>query len=368
MKYQRPAYLEPGIETEQSAVMFGRGEITVPKLDYPIPPAENLRRAAARKNPLWVPNSLTDFSNLMHFYDTNEAEGRRETPPFGSTEKREFTDMFGVQWVYVPTAGGPMLKPGTKYLDDIVNWETGVKFPELAKYDWETPAKAFKENGFKPNKALHVNIGQGCTERIIALLGGYTDGLVAFAEEPEAVSAFFARFIDFTIDYVDRICSRYPVDMITYHDDWGTERDTFFSEQMMEDLLLEPTKRLIQHIKSKNIVFELHSCGRIERFVPYMIDMGVDFIQLQRRANDLPMLKAKYGDKIGFNTYIEGINRGEAVEREKLLAAVRQSVDLYAAGGGFYTSCMAETPELTWDATYELYQYSREFYDSEQGR
>jgi hypothetical protein len=271
MKYERPTYLEPGIETEQCNVMFGRSGVTVPKLDYPIPPSENLRRAAARNNPLWVPNSLTDFSNLMHFYDTGEE--KRETPPFGSSEKREYSDMFGVQWVYVPTAGGPMLKPGTKYLDDIVNWETGVKFPKLGQYDWETPAKTFMRDAYRSDKALHVNIGQGCTERIIALLGGYTDGLVAFAEEPEAVKDFFDYFIDFTIGYVDMICNRYPVDMITYHDDWGTERDTFFSEQMMEDLLLEPTKRLIQHIKAKNIVFELHSCGRIERFVPYMIDM-----------------------------------------------------------------------------------------------
>jgi hypothetical protein len=80
------------------------------------------------------------------------------------------------------------------------------------------------------------------------------------------------------------------------------------------------------------------------------------------------MLKAKYGDKIGFNTYIEGINRGEEIEKEQLLEAIRKTVDLYAAGGGFYTSCSAESPETTWDATFELYHYSREFYEHKQGR
>jgi hypothetical protein len=35
------------------------------------------------------------------------------------------------------------------------------------------------------------------------------------------------------------------------HDDWGHERDTFFSEKMMEELVYEPTKRIVQHVNPR---------------------------------------------------------------------------------------------------------------------
>jgi hypothetical protein len=59
-------------------------------------------------------------------------------------------------------------------------------------------------------------------------MGGYTDAMLAMAVEPEAVKAYFDRYADFMIELTDILCALYPADMITYHDDWGTERDTFF--------------------------------------------------------------------------------------------------------------------------------------------
>jgi hypothetical protein len=38
-----------------------------------------------------------------------------------------------------------------------------------------------------------------------------------------------------------------------------------------------------------------------------MIDMDIDFIQIQRRAVDVPLLKKKYGDKIGLDLHVEGL-------------------------------------------------------------
>jgi len=358
MAYPRPAY-DPA-KTVKRKMMFGPGELEVPILDQPITPLENFKRAYTRTGPMWVPNSLTDFDTHMCQSLTTTSQIGAD---FGSREERSFKDWFGVEWVFVPIAGGPMLKPGTQFMDDITRWETDVKFPVLSDYNWEEYAADFMKNRYDPTRVLHINIGQGCTERLVALLGGYTDAMIAMAEEPEAVRAFLDKFADFTIEFFDLLYSLYPINMITYHDDWGTERDTFFSEAMMEEMVLEPTKRIVQHIKSKGVAFELHSCGCVGRFLPYMVDMGIDFLQLQRRANDIPALKAKYGDKIGFNTGLEGFERGTEVSREVLMNAIRNTVDIYGPNGGFYTSVTARDPELMWDAVQELYWYSREFYE-----
>jgi hypothetical protein len=156
--------------------------------------------------------------------------------------------------------------------------------------------------------------------------------------------------------------------MVTLHDDWGTERDTFFSEKMLMELVYEPTKKLIDHVKSKGVAFELHTCGNVTRFIPYTIDLGVDILQLQRRAVDLPALKEKYGDKIGFCAPLEGMTPGVDYSSDEVVSMVRKTVDLYAPGGGCYTSAFFREPEKTWLGISELYAYSREFYDKEQGR
>ena len=42
----------------------------------------------------------------------------------------------------------------------------------------------------------------------------------------------------------------------------------------------------------------------------------------------------------------------------------RETLELYAHGGGFYASVFAATPEQQWDLLAELYAASREFYDA----
>ena len=97
-----------------------------------------------------------------------------------------------------------------------------------------------------------------------------------------------------------------------------------------------------------------------------MIDLGIDFVQLQRRANDVPMLKEKYGGKIGFNTGLEGFGFGDPLPKgDELVEVIHKTVDLYGAGGGFYTMVHSPDPEQMWDATQELFCYSREFYEKE---
>jgi hypothetical protein len=156
--------------------------------------------------------------------------------------------------------------------------------------------------------------------------------------------------------------------MITYHDDWGTERDTFFSEKMMEELVFHPTKRIFDHIKSKGVNILLHCCGNINRFVPYMIDMNADLLQLQRRAVNIPDLKRKYGNKIGLDYGFEGLETEGEISKERLVELIRTSVDLFAPTGGYLASVSLSDPELVWLALDELYAYSSEFYDKEQNR
>ncbi|MCF0120762.1 MAG: hypothetical protein HUJ65_03905, partial [Oscillospiraceae bacterium] len=284
-----------------------------------------------------------------------------------ATKDYTFDDWFNTNWTWVCSAGGAMLTPGTCLCDDITDWEKQVKFPNFRDWDWDTLSEKFMKETYDPTKVLHMNIGQGATERLISVVGGYTEGMLALAMEPEAVKDFLTRFAEWEIEFIDMIAERYPLNMITYHDDWGTEKDTFFGEKMMEDIVYGPTKMIVDHVKSKGIAFELHCCGNCTRFFPYMIDLGIDFLQIQRRAVDIPAMKIKYGDKIGFDTHIEGYDMSKNYTQEEIAALVQNTVELYGKSGGFFTTIFSGNDEEMWNMTTELYCASREYYDKERG-
>jgi hypothetical protein len=360
MKYVRPAYLDPSVKTKEykASVFFGGGKKLAPVLDRPISIRENFRLAYKRQGPMWIPNSAIEFTNEM----ITNLVGAPDND-WSSRQRYDWKDWFGIEWTFVPEVGGSMLKPGTQFLDDITKWQEKVRFPELDDYNIEERLLKFMET-YDKDTILHVNVGLGCTERLVSLMGGYTEAMIAMAMEPEAVRTFLQAFADFEIKCIDRLLRYIPIDMITYHDDWGTERDTFFSEAMMEDMVFEPTKKIFDFMRSRDICIEHHCCGNIKRFVPYMIKAGADFIQIQARANDMAGFKKRYGRDLGFNAMITPKDRG----KKALIEAIREMVDTFGSLGGLYASVFAPTEEDEWDGIMELYYYSREFYDNEQGR
>ena len=372
MKYPRYEYKDPNVKIENSKMQFSANEAVFPVFDYPITPRENFNRALKREDPLWVPNSLSEVQSLgAQDVVTERVRGTLIHTDFRNKIESEetFIDWFGSSWTWERTVGGPMLTPGTKVLEEVTDWERDLKWPDLSEWDFEATAARYMKEEYKPEKALNIDIGRGITERMISLVGGYTEGMLSFATEPEAVKELNEGIADHVIRLVDKLCSLYPVDAFTYHDDWGTERDTFFSEKMMEDLVFEPTKRIIDFVHSKGVNFILHTCGNITRFVPYTIGFNADLLQIQRRAVDIPAIKRQYGNKIGVNTGLEGLEFGGGASNEKIDELVKNSVDLYAPTGGYLASLMfMNDPESQWHALSELYAYSREFYDNEKGR
>ena len=363
--YDRPKFKDPSVKIIEQKPMMSKNIITVPQPDFPISIRENFKRAYTRNNPVWVPNSLVEFNDMMPPDLTND----RIDADWSVNFREEFKDWFDVEWVFVPEAGGPIVKPGTHFLEDVTQWEKVVKFPDLNKYDFRARAKENMEGFYadKMDRIFHIDVGLGASERLVALMGGYSEAMLAMAEEPEAVRDFYFAHTEFEMKFVDLLCELYPVDMLTYHDDWGNERNTFFSEAMMEEIVFDPTKKLCDHMKSKDVAMMLHSCGKIERFLPYMVDLGFDFIQIQSRCNDFKMIKEKYGDKLGLNTGV-GLDFTKPIDHDGLIAAIRDMLDKYAQGGGLYTMMAGVPEELLWDGIMEIFYYSRELYEKQQGK
>ena len=368
MKYPRPKYQDPSVKMQTVMHPYAPDLVNVPKFETPITPRENFRRSLGRKNPLWLPNGLTDKTTLgTNDIALHEVRGMQIHSNFRikATEDYEFKDWFNTDWTWVCSAGGAMLTPGTILTDDITKWKTEIVFPNLDEWGFEEKAADFMKNTYDPSKALSYDMGRGVTERLVSVLGGYELSMEALLVEPEAVSDFFNAYADFLIKVFDRVSALYPLDIITIHDDWGTERDTFFSEKVMEELVFEPTKRIIDHIKSKDVFIEWHTCGNVTRFFKYLYELGCDIAQVQRRVVDFPAMKEKFGDRVGFCAFLEGIDVFQPFTNEEYLEAVKRTVDIYAPGGGSYINVFVPDEGLLFDACAESYYRSMEFYENE---
>ncbi len=54
-----------------------------------------------------------------------------------TTYEEGYRDMFGVEWLYVPVAGGSMPRPGVVQMDDVNDWKEKAPIPDIDKFDWE---------------------------------------------------------------------------------------------------------------------------------------------------------------------------------------------------------------------------------------
>ena len=216
MKYDRKPYLAPGAKVE--LIGTTKQPITAPVFDYPISPRENFQRVLKHDRPMWVPNSANDFNYVMGGELTGLSDLRFDFP-----ERCYWTDLFGCVWEWVPSAGGSMLKPNEPpILEDITEWEKKIVWPNLDETQIKACCEAYTSKSYyHPEKMNYYDIGMGCTERLVAVLGGYTEAMLALAEEPDACREFMNELSRFHCEMLDKIDKYLPTDMIMYHDDWG---------------------------------------------------------------------------------------------------------------------------------------------------
>ncbi len=293
-------------------------------------PRENALLALEHKVPERIVDLRNDCNMLGTFFLCEKSPATPERIHGGDGE-----DWFGVKWRYEKVCNAPMVDPAyPPLMNDITKWREQVKFPNLDEKDFAGAAKRDLSGPmYDPNKLNQVCIQSGPFERLLDLMG-CEEALISMALEPEATKEFFNAVIDYKIDLIDRLAEVYPIDLIDFHDDWGTQINAFMSVEMWEELLAEPIARVCRHCKEKGIHFQLHSCGRMESLVPSMVEIGIEHWSSCQGMNDLLPLIRKYGDRMTFfgcfdtpDIQLPGVTQ-EEIERK-----TAERMDILCKGG-----------------------------------
>jgi uroporphyrinogen decarboxylase len=83
-------------------------------------------------------------------------------------------------------------------------------------------------------------------------------------------------------------------------DDLGTQTEPFVLPRVFEDLLLPLYKRLFKMYKDAGWLMSRHSCGCITKFLPELIEAGLDVLEPVQPCMDLPLIKKNYGKDLTF--------------------------------------------------------------------
>ena len=190
---------------------------------------------------------------------------------------------------------------------------------------------------------------------------GFETCLMDLAWEPEMMGEMLDKSADVLIDTVQyMIDNDMKVDAIWVAEDMGGTHTTLFSREMYRETLFPRHKRIGDFLKKNGIHFIMHSCGKIEPFLPDLIEAGVEVIQALQANTGMHVgdLKEKFGDKLTFFG-----NIGETSFRdgkETVEAELRDKVPKAMVGGGFiYHSDHSIPPEVD----LETYEYAMKVLD-----
>lgn len=261
---------------------------------------ENFMRFLNDDKPMWMPH-IKEF-NMVNpaCIPDNWARGMVSVPGMAPADKLGGPDMFGVNWEYQPDDGSSMIRPGGHPVKDLDRWEEYVEIPDVDSWDWEGTARAI-EDQLNDGRIIMCSFMNGFFERLISFVG-MEEALIAMIDEDseEPVHRLFEALCPIYDKILCNMKKYYKADVVWFHDDWGSQRAPFFSEDTVRSMILPYLKRVTDSAHKYGIIMNFHSCGLVEELVPVMIDAGVDMWDGQS-LNDKEKILRKYGDQIVCN-------------------------------------------------------------------
>lgn len=299
---------------------------------------------------MWAPFAFGDTNMIMAMCDPENKA--RSNPPSGRG-----VDGYGIEWEWVESAGGAMVRPGKPVIKDINHFEDYVTIPDPDTWDWQGYYEEVKDT-LDPDMA-NFYASPGCLfERLIACMN-FENAIVALIDEDqkEGVHRFFRTVTDVHKKTYTNAKKWFNIDIANFNDDWGSQRAQFFSTATAKEMLYPYVKELVDHVHSLGMYWDDHCCGFVEPLVePMMIESGMDSWGGQP-LNNKRKLKEQFGDRFIFTNGIYSL-REDASEQE-IDEAVKDFFENEGADNRILVEVMGGPPSLR----AKLYEASRKNYD-----
>ncbi|MCL2137370.1 MAG: hypothetical protein FWH40_07650 [Coriobacteriia bacterium] len=299
-------------------------------------PYENYMRMMRGEMPEYVPAMMDGGGTMGMVWEYN----KDWRPAMGTTTPGEiWYDMFGVPYVSEWNANnGSLPAPGQFILEDITKWRDVIKKPAiLENIDWEYCASVDLPK-LDPQYLVSAgpSIGNGYFQMLVAFMG-FDNGLIACYEEPEEVKDLLTFLKDLNVEMAKEYIHYYKPGMYGMGDDIAHDRAPFVSLDIFLDIFEPMWRATVAPYKEAGCLASHHNCGKLDEFIPYIVDMGFDAWNPAEPSNDLVAIKEKF---LGRLAICGGFaNNGPVcypeTTEEEVRGFVKEALDLYSPGGSY---------------------------------
>jgi hypothetical protein len=296
--------------------------------------------------------SLTARENFLNFYRNKPLNrfpdlyndingpffitGMDERSPCNETGK----DWYGCDWVFDPVGQACVLdvtKP--PLLDDVGDWREVIKPPDFMGIDWVKNATIDGVDNYDPHKINYLMLQTGPFERLHTLMG-FENALCAMMVDPKETTALLDFLMEIKLLCIEVLIDHYKAEVICFHDDWGTQKDLFFSPEMWRRIIKPQIQRAVNMCHKNGAFFELHCCGKIDRIIPEIAELGIDSLQCMG-INDVAGAKRICGDRMAFMVSLRyqewaALNQTGSLTEEVLRELIRKEITEENQGGRYF--------------------------------
>ncbi len=163
---------------------------------------------------------------------------------------------------------------------------------------------------------------------------------------PQEVAQLLQRIEDLLAAVIEQYAAA-GVDAVMFVEDWGTQLDLMIHPDTWRQVFKPGFQRLCDVAHGHGVKVFMHSCGRITKIIPDLIEAGIDLLQFdQPRLHGIDTL-AQFHGRITFwcpvdiqrtlQTRDEGLIRAEARELIEKLGGLE---------GGFMAGYYADNPSI----------------------
>lgn len=171
------------------------------------------------------------------------------------------------------------------------------------------------------------------------MLRGFAATMEDFVFEPRNVERVLDMVLEFKLGQFDELARRFGdrIDALFLTDDWGTQQGTFVSGEMFDAFFGQRYRTMFNamHDHGWHVIF--HSCGRINDFVPRLIDVGVDVLNMQQpQAYGLTDFGEQFRGKVAFLTTVDIQSTLPSGNEQAVREEARQLIEHWSVpSGGF---------------------------------
>jgi hypothetical protein len=203
-------------------------------------------------------------------------------------------------------------------------------------------------------------------------LRGFAATMEDFYLEPERVHRVLEMIVDFKVRQCAELRRRFGprIHGLFVADDWGTQEGTFVSRKIFQEFFAPRYKAIFDAIHDCGWHVILHSCGRINDFVPLLVELGVDVLNMQQsRTYGLVEFGRQYRGKVCFLATVDiqtTLPRGiesEVREEARLLVenwgTPQGGLIVFDYGAWEAAGVRPEVPEIMFDEFAKLMHYGQ---------